>query len=305
MTPEVRARHVSAGGLVPASACSAAAAATRVARGARSACSAAARPQRRLAHVRQPDPGRCRSCRCRLDDRRDAHHRPVERAPAELEVRPAGGAHLRAHAPRRSARPARVPSRRSRGRTPPRRSSALAAGPAHDDLRVQRQQRPSAGRSPGRRGRSSRRSCRGGAPAVADVARRRRPAAGSAPRRARRVSTSWWRVSAPMAMWSPPSRMSGQVGHAADVDEHRRLGEPQLHQRQQAVPAGEELGVVPCSPSSSIASSTRLGDLVVERCGDHDRASCASWIARHTRSGVAGRHDVRARRGRRGRRRRR
>ena len=39
------------------------------------------------------------------------------------------------------------------------------------------------------------------------------------------------------------------------------------------------------SPSSSIACSTMLGDLVVERCGDHDLASS---IACQTRSGVAG-----------------
>ena len=35
-----------------------------------------------------------------------------------------------------------------------------------------------------------------------------------------------------------------QVGDAADVDQHRRLGQAQLHQRQQAVAAGEELGLV-------------------------------------------------------------
>ena len=35
-----------------------------------------------------------------------------------------------------------------------------------------------------------------------------------------------------------------QVAQAADVDEHARLGQAQLHQRQQAVAAGEELGLV-------------------------------------------------------------
>ena len=35
-----------------------------------------------------------------------------------------------------------------------------------------------------------------------------------------------------------------QVAQPADVDEHRRLGQAQLHQRQQAVAAGEELGLV-------------------------------------------------------------
>ena len=36
----------------------------------------------------------------------------------------------------------------------------------------------------------------------------------------------------------------GQVAQPADVDQHGRLGQPQPHQRQQAVPAGEELGLV-------------------------------------------------------------
>ena len=35
-----------------------------------------------------------------------------------------------------------------------------------------------------------------------------------------------------------------QVGQPADVDQHARLGEPQLHERQQAVPTGDELGVL-------------------------------------------------------------
>ena len=35
-----------------------------------------------------------------------------------------------------------------------------------------------------------------------------------------------------------------QVAEPADVDEHARLGQAQLHQRQQAVAAGEELGLV-------------------------------------------------------------
>ena len=47
-----------------------------------------------------------------------------------------------------------------------------------------------------------------------------------------------------MAMWSPASRMYDEIADATDVDEHAWLGEAQLHQRQQAVAAGEELGVV-------------------------------------------------------------
>jgi hypothetical protein len=33
-----------------------------------------------------------------------------------------------------------------------------------------------------------------------------------------------------------------QVADAADVDQHRRGGQPQPHQRQQRVPAGQQLG---------------------------------------------------------------
>ncbi len=35
-----------------------------------------------------------------------------------------------------------------------------------------------------------------------------------------------------------------QVAQASDVDQHARLGEAQLHHRQQAVAAGDELGLV-------------------------------------------------------------
>ena len=34
---------------------------------------------------------------------------------------------------------------------------------------------------------------------------------------------------------------TGQARNARDVDERRRLAEPQLHQRHEAVPAGEQL----------------------------------------------------------------
>ena len=48
---------------------------------------------------------------------------------------------------------------------------------------------------------------------------------------------------------------AGQLRNARDVDERRRLAEPQLHQRHQAVAAGEQLAAaVRCS--FSIASST-------------------------------------------------
>jgi len=36
----------------------------------------------------------------------------------------------------------------------------------------------------------------------------------------------------------------GEVAHAADVDQHRRRREPELHERQQRHAAGEELRIV-------------------------------------------------------------
>jgi hypothetical protein len=35
-----------------------------------------------------------------------------------------------------------------------------------------------------------------------------------------------------------------EVGEPADVDEHRRVGQAELHHRQERVAAGEELGLV-------------------------------------------------------------
>jgi hypothetical protein len=48
----------------------------------------------------------------------------------------------------------------------------------------------------------------------------------------------------------------GQVAEPAHVDEHRRLGQAQLHEGQQRVPAGEQLGLVAGSLRSASASST-------------------------------------------------
>ena len=72
-----------------------------------------------------------------------------------------------------------------------------------------------------------------------------------------------------MAMWSPASRMYDEVAEAADVDEHARLGEAQLHQRQQAVAAGEELGVVAVLADEADGLLGGTGADVVERGGDH------------------------------------
>ena len=77
----------------------------------------------------------------------------------------------------------------------------------------------------------------------------------------------------------------GEIGEPPDVDELRRPRDPELHRRQRA-------SARPRAPSRRhrVAEQLdrmldRLGDLVVERCRDHDFASS---IARQTRSGVAG-----------------
>ena len=62
-----------------------------------------------------------------------------------------------------------------------------------------------------------------------------------------------------------------QLGDAADVDEHRRGREAQLHQRQERVPACDQLGVVAVLGEQRDRAVDGVGARVVERGGDHDR----------------------------------
>ena len=82
-------------------------------------------------------------------------------------------------------------------------------------------------------------------------------------------STSWCRVSPPMASSSPRVAHVGEVVEATDVDEHRRRRQPQLHQRQQRVPAGEQLGVVAVLGQHRDRLVDRVGPGVGEGGGDH------------------------------------
>src|SRR5690242_20830540 len=75
-----------------------------------------------------------------------------------------------------------------------------------------------------------------------------------------------------------------EVAYRTDVDEQRRPGEPEPQQREQRVPACEELRVV-VRPQQLERLVDRLGGLVVERSRDH---ASTSFSARQTRSGVAG-----------------
>jgi hypothetical protein len=61
----------------------------------------------------------------------------------------------------------------------------------------------------------------------------------------------------------------GEIGDAADVDERRWLGQPQLHQGQKRMAAGEELGVLSEPPEELDGMVRRIGHLVLERGGNH------------------------------------
>ena len=60
-----------------------------------------------------------------------------------------------------------------------------------------------------------------------------------------------------------------QPGHLAQVDQQRRRGQPQLHQRQQRVSAGQELGVLAAVGERLDRIVERLRRGVVELGGDH------------------------------------
>ena len=60
-----------------------------------------------------------------------------------------------------------------------------------------------------------------------------------------------------------------QVAEAADVDEHARLRQAQLHQRQQAVAAGDQLGLVAVLAEQADGLLGGAGPDVVEGGGDH------------------------------------
>ena len=89
---------------------------------------------------------------------------------------------------------------------------------------------------------------------VADRRRRPRPAPDTCRGAARDVATSWWVVRGADLDRAVLLADAGQPGDARDVDERARLAQPQLHQRHQAVAAGDAA----CrSPSAAAASRAR------------------------------------------------
>ena len=151
--------------------------------------------------------------------------------------------------------------------------------------------------TPDRRGRSSRRWCRGGAPAGRRPGRRRGQERHLLLEQVGRLEVA---VAGERADGDVVAAVADvrQVGQPADVDEHRRLGEPQLHQRQQRVPAGEELGVVavlgrageaPRRPSRPVRSRTRRGS---RRTSGVGLATCGLDRGPDVSAGDGGHGDV-------------
>ncbi len=92
-------------------------------------------------------------------------------------------------------------------------------------------------------------------------------------------------VSAPIS--KPPSERGAgalELGQAADVDERPGRSQSQLHQRQQAHPAREDLGVPTGERGERVVQRGRSP--VCECRGDHAWPPFASWIADQTFSEV-------------------
>ena len=64
---------------------------------------------------------------------------------------------------------------------------------------------------------------------------------------------------------------TGKVRDLPDVDQDRRLAQPELHQRDEAVPTSQELSVAIGRPEPRDRVIERRGTLVLEPGRDHDR----------------------------------
>ena len=222
----------------------------------------------------------------------DTDDRPVLGPPVELLEAPAGALHLRHADLGEQSRRVPAPTRGSPGEEVAGGDLARRrSGPARRRSRRAPAWWP-ADRRPGRRGRSSRRSCRGGGPAGRRHGWRRGRAAARARCSRSEVSTSRWRVSAPMAMWSPASRMYDRSVRRPMSTSTDGWARRSFISGSRLWPPARNLASSPCSPMRLIASSAEPAADVVECCGDHWRASfggsaCAGWRST-TLSGLAG-----------------
>ena len=162
--------------------------------------------KRRPAHVREPDRGLPDRAVRALDDGRDRRPSP---SPA-----PGGSSSRTTSQSRAELRHADLDEhlgRPDRGLPDPaeelgRRDRALARCPADDELDRRARGSPPAGRTPDRRRRASLRSCRGAGPAGSPISPRRVRDDRAVLPEELGVADVRCRVSAPIAMCSPPSR---------------------------------------------------------------------------------------------------
>ena len=207
-----------------------------------------------------------------LDQRADADHRPVLGAAGELLVAepqpssagtrtsvttsPCSTAVVEVVLEQVGRRDLALRRRRPRASPSPRRPAA-----------------PPGGRRPGRRGPASRRSCPRLRTCWSAIVRRRLATRARGPRApaGRRGGSSRRSASCPFSRCD-----AAQARHLAQVHEQRRRRQPQLHQRQQRVPAGQQLGVLAAlGAARPSASSSDVGRDVVELGGITADASLA------------------------------
>ena len=242
------------------------------------------RPQRRAAHVRQRNRGPGSGAVVAVDERRHADGGPVLGAAVVLDVRPAGssppsfGTLISV-----SSSPWPTGGLEHAGEEVGGGHDPLAAGTDDHELGVERQHHR--GEIGGRVAVGERAADRAAMThlRVADLARRRRDD---------RAMLLEQRIGVHRGMpGERPDRELrariadvGELGEPPDVDELRRPCDPELHRRQEGVPACQHLRVG-IRAEQATGMLDRLRQLVVERCRDHDFASS---IARQTLSGVAG-----------------
>ena len=204
----------------------------------------------------------------RLDRRRadvgQADARPARPSPFVVQGQLHGGRrggevadlalqlHIGAAAPRRRARGcgSRSGSRPARARsgTDRRKNSSMgmmrvAVGAGRHHLGAAAPAWSPGGRWPGRRGPGCRRPSPGCAPADRRSPPRCRPAADTSARTRSECSSADSRVAPPIFRTAALLADVLQAGDAADVHQVAGGAQPQLQQRQQALPAGEDLGV--------------------------------------------------------------
>ncbi len=264
----------SLGGLVPSAARSAAAAGSAPGR---QRLLDPARAQRGRAHVREPDV----DAAVHLHGA-DADRGPVLGPPGELLVRPPaarlGHADLRQHLLRVERRLEEA------GEALGDRQRALAAGAANDELGVEREQdRRRVGGGVGVRDRAADRA----AVPHLRVADRADGLGEDRARGAQELVVLEVVVARERADRDRVAVLAHvrEVGEPADVHQQLRPGDPEPHERQERVPAREELRVRAGAEELDRVVDG-LGELVVEGCGDHFAPPSCS--ARQTFSGLAG-----------------